>query len=213
MCCPSAPATRQIAAYMRAEERLSELFPDVDLRANLVAGASGGASALQVGLSAAAHAAAAAAAGAAALAGSAKPAAAGVSPVSALKARISAALSALAQGASGAGSAPVPGELAAQLRELRLQLPAAAGDRSAMLADYGSWLDGLRQQLLSQHLEAETRLVALKAELEGATGQLRQSEAAAEALEEQRVALEAAKWRALAKYEEAQVRAGHQLTT
>jgi hypothetical protein len=186
---------------MRAEERLAALFPDINLRTNLAAGVVGGAATAQAGANAASavgDAGVAAKDAEVAAAAAASPLVA--SPLGALGSRIAAALSSLTQGALGAGAAP----RVSQLRELRMRLPTTA-DRSAMLSQYGVWLGGLREQLLSQHLDAQAQLVALRVELESASGDLARSQGAATAIQEQLQALDSAKWSALAKYEEAQV--------
>lgn len=166
-----------MAEYMRAEDRLAALLPGLVARPAPVS--------IEVDLGL------------------------GASALGALGSSIAAALSALANGgSSGAAAASqqdaAAGALAARLRELRLRLPTAA-DRETLVSEYSAWLDGLRKQLVAQHDEAHARLEALRAELAGASGDLRQSEAAVEAVRHQQRLLESAKWRALTKFEEAQV--------
>jgi len=178
-----------MADYMKAEERLFAMFPGIDLQlASLAPTLS------------------------AQLPPSPTPGLGG--PLSRLSGRVAAAITALTHsivrfGAGGCAAAKEQREadaavLAAKLRELREKLPTAE-DRQTLLTEYSSWLDGLREQLVIQHGEAQARLVVLRNELEEVVDRMEHGREAVAAMQEQRGALERARWRALQKYDEAQV--------
>jgi hypothetical protein len=187
---PRNDTTAQMAEYIKAEERLFAMFPGIDLR--LAALAPAGARI------------------------EADPAPHGLGErLGRIAGRVSDAITALTHGVVrfGAGGAAATSRereadavlMAAKLRELREKLPSAE-DRATLLADYGAWLDGLREQLVIQHGEAQARLVGLREELEEAAGDAKQGRAALAALDEQQRELERSRLQALATFDEVQVR-------